>query len=140
MFVVGRSGNKSLDELVEADPNRRGARLKKETAKVNKEKDVLARETQKEEERTGRRERARNGGIRRVLVSCYPVCNGEDSQVDFGDQSLDDEGKRDKRSEESRTRSVFYEFTKEDHPFRDVSIILVLPGPKADRKVKTTRV
>lgn len=78
MFVVGRSGNKSLDELVEADPNRRGARLKKETIKSNKEKDV--RETQKERERTLRRERARNGGIRRVLVSCYPVCNGEDSR------------------------------------------------------------
>lgn len=90
MFVVGRSGNKSLDELVEADPD---PTRKENTAG----KEAGKREQRKKKARTsscnGRREgegalggnRLRMEGFG-VLVSCYPVCYEEDSRGRGGKQ------------------------------------------------------
>ena len=78
MFVVGRSGNKSLDELVEADPDptRKENTAWKEAGKSEqRKKKKLARALE-----VAGKERGMLGGNRLgmegfgVLVSCYPAC------------------------------------------------------------------
>lgn len=102
VFVVGRSGNKSLDELVEADPDptRKESTAQKETGEREQKKKVRtsSRETERERKRENilsllpfLREEDRTmwggeGGKHGlgtegfgVLISCYPVCYREDS-------------------------------------------------------------
>lgn len=121
--MVGRSGNKSLDELVEADPDptRKENTARKEAGKREQRKksshELVQRGRMEHSGRAGGGNGLRMEGFR-VLVSCYPVCYGEDSRGRggkqksvFRDRSLNNEDERnEKRGERMRIQAALLLF------------------------------